>query len=166
MHVTADLVLELPTARADRALARGCVRARAVTRPIGVRASRARRDREPAAPAPRRATTPRPSAAAPRAEALLAEPEPAPPSRAGAGARARNRPRAEAAAARLRVQTRPWSKVFVDGRMVGNTPLMGVEISAGRHTLTFVNDDFGIRKTVKVDVEPGQVVTQVLTLDE
>jgi serine/threonine-protein kinase len=66
----------------------------------------------------------------------------------------------------LRVQTRPWSKVFVDGRLVGNTPLMGLELSAGRHTLTFVNDDFGIRKTVKVQVEAGQTLTQVLTLTE
>ena len=89
-------------------------------------------------------------AAAPEPEP---EPEPAPAVAGGA-------------AGTLRVQTRPWSKVFVDGRMVGNTPLMGVEISAGRHTLTFVNDDFGIRKSVKVDVQPGQVVTQVLTLDE
>ena len=64
------------------------------------------------------------------------------------------------------MQTRPWSKVFVDGRLVGNTPLMGVPISAGRHTLTFVNDDFNIRKTVKVEVETGQTLTQVLTLDE
>jgi serine/threonine-protein kinase len=64
------------------------------------------------------------------------------------------------------VQTRPWSKVLVDGRLIGTTPLMNVPLSAGRHTLTFVNDDFGIRKTVKVQIEAGQTLTQVLTLTE
>ena len=65
----------------------------------------------------------------------------------------------------LRVQTRPWSKVFVDGRPVGTTPLTGLTLSAGRHTLTFVNEDFGIRKTVKIEIEAGQTLTQSLTLE-
>jgi hypothetical protein len=54
----------------------------------------------------------------------------------------------------------------VDGHLVGTTPLMNVPLSAGRHTLTFVNEDFGIRKTVKVQIEAGQTLTQVLTLTE
>jgi hypothetical protein len=81
------------------------------------------------------------------------EPEPAAPSRGvGTGT--------------LRVQTRPWSKVSIDGRPVGTTPLMNVPLSAGSHTLTFTNDDFGIKKVVKVQIEAGQVLTQVLTLTE
>jgi serine/threonine-protein kinase len=64
------------------------------------------------------------------------------------------------------VQTRPWSKVFVDGKFIGNTPLMGVDVPAGRRTLTFVNDEFGIRKVVKLQVTAGQVTTQVLTLTD
>ena len=105
----------------------------------------------PAAARARAALAARAAAAAPRAGArpepvAAAEPEPEPePEPAGGGG-----------TGTLRVQTRPWSKVFVDGRLVGNTPLMGVELSAGRHTLTFVNDDFGIRKTVKVDIQAGQ----------
>ena len=43
---------------------------------------------------------------------------------------------------------------------------MNVPLSAGKHTLLFVNDDFGIRKTVKVQIEAGQVLTQVLTLTD
>ena len=66
----------------------------------------------------------------------------------------------------LRVQTRPWSKVSIDGRPVGTTPLMNVPLSAGSHTLVFTNDDFGIKKVVKVQIEAGQVLTQVLTLTE
>jgi serine/threonine-protein kinase len=73
-------------------------------------------------------------------------------------------PPAAVAMATLRVQTRPWSSVFVDGHLVGNTPLMNVPIKAGRRTLTFVNEEFRVRKTVTVQVEPGQVLTQVLNL--
>jgi hypothetical protein len=62
------------------------------------------------------------------------------------------------------VQTRPWSQVFVDGRLIGTTPQMGIQLSAGRHTVTFVNNDFGIRKTIKVNIKAGGVETQVLTL--
>jgi eukaryotic-like serine/threonine-protein kinase len=66
----------------------------------------------------------------------------------------------------LRVNTRPWSKVFVDGRLIGNTPQMNISLPSGKHTVTLVNDDFGIRKTVKVDIRPGEIETQVLTLTE
>jgi hypothetical protein len=75
-------------------------------------------------------------------------------------------PRASGGTGTLRVNTRPWSKVFVDGRLIGNTPQMNVPLDAGRHTVTLVNDDFGIRKTIKVDIKAGEVETQVLTLTE
>ena len=64
----------------------------------------------------------------------------------------------------LRVQTRPWSQVFVDGRLIGTTPQTNIALSAGSHTVTFVNNDFGIRKTIKVTIKAGQTETQVLTL--
>jgi hypothetical protein len=66
----------------------------------------------------------------------------------------------------LRVQTRPWSQVFVDGKLVGNTPQMAIAVTSGSHTLLLVNDEFGLRKTVKVNVAPGEVVTKVLNLAE
>ena len=64
----------------------------------------------------------------------------------------------------LRINTRPWSNVFVDGSLVGNTPQMGLKLSSGRHTITLINDDFGIRKTIKVSIKSGEVVTRVLNL--
>ncbi len=89
-----------------------------------------------------------------RAPVAAVEPPPAAEPRGGGGT------------GTLRVNTRPWSKVFVDGRLIGNTPQMNVPLEAGRHTLTLVNDDFGIRKTVKVDIKAGEIETQVLTLAE
>ena len=65
----------------------------------------------------------------------------------------------------LRVQTRPWSQVYVDGRLVGNTPQMNIRVPAGSHRLTLVNPEFNIRETVSVNVGVGETVTKILTLN-
>jgi serine/threonine protein kinase len=64
----------------------------------------------------------------------------------------------------LRINTRPWSQVFVDGRLIGNTPQMNIPLPAGRHTVTLVNSDFNIRHTITVEIRAGQTETRVLTL--
>lgn len=64
----------------------------------------------------------------------------------------------------LRVNTRPWSKVFVDGRLVGNTPQFNIKLKAGSHTVKLVNDQMGLTKRVKVRVRAGQTVTKVINL--
>lgn len=65
----------------------------------------------------------------------------------------------------LRVNSRPWSVVFVDGRRVGNTPQRSLELSAGTHRLEFVNEEFGLRKTVTVEVKAGETLTKVVALE-
>ena len=64
----------------------------------------------------------------------------------------------------LEVQTRPWSRVFVDGRLVGPTPLTNVRLSPGRHTLTFVNEEYEIRERVSVTIRAGETERVVRTL--
>lgn len=64
----------------------------------------------------------------------------------------------------LRVNTTPWSQVFVDGRLIGNTPQMNVPLPAGRHTITFVNPEFNIRERVNVTIRPGQTETLIRRL--
>jgi hypothetical protein len=64
----------------------------------------------------------------------------------------------------LRVNTRPWSQVYVGNRLVGNTPQMGIQLPSGRHRITLVNPAFGIRKTISVRIRAGQTVTKILTL--
>jgi eukaryotic-like serine/threonine-protein kinase len=66
----------------------------------------------------------------------------------------------------LRVNTRPWSQVFIDGKSFGNTPRMNLSVPAGTHTVTLVNEAFGIRKTVEVTIAPGKVETMILNLAE
>ena len=165
LHVTPGTVLDLPTAQliahaqepesppaqaspsAPSSLAQqSTATASSSPRPHhGTSSSRPRGpDEQPPSPSP--------VSVAPQPEP---EPEPEPAAPASSGG-----------TGTLRVQTRPWSKVSIDGRPVGTTPLMNVPLSAGKHTLTFVNDDFGIQKTVKVQIEAGQVLTQVLTLTE
>jgi hypothetical protein len=43
---------------------------------------------------------------------------------------------------------------------------MNIPLSAGTHTLTLVNDEFGLRKTVRVSIKAGEVTTKILNLAE
>jgi len=64
----------------------------------------------------------------------------------------------------LSINTVPWSQVFVDGRLVGNTPQRNIELSAGSHRLTLVNESFNIREVVQVNIQAGKTLKKVLTL--
>ncbi len=66
----------------------------------------------------------------------------------------------------LRINSRPWAEVSIDGRSVGNTPLMNLELSAGTHRITLRNPDFSLEKTIRVEITPGETVTKVVRLDE
>jgi serine/threonine protein kinase len=65
---------------------------------------------------------------------------------------------------RLRINTRPWSEVSVDGKRIGNTPQMNIELKPGKHTVLLVNEQFSIRKTISVDIVPGETTTKVIDL--
>jgi len=65
----------------------------------------------------------------------------------------------------LRVMTRPWSQIYVDGRLVGTSPQANIQVAAGTHRLTLVNPALNIRQTVSVTVRAGETVTKVLTLE-
>jgi eukaryotic-like serine/threonine-protein kinase len=123
---------------------------------------------------------PTPAAEAPKPKKAAAAPAPAAPSapkvavkdRAttpSAPSPKRERPVAAATAApggkgTLRINTRPWSQVFVNGKMVGNTPQMNIPLPAGTHKVRLVNPDFKLTKTITVQIVAGKTVTQVITL--
>ena len=65
----------------------------------------------------------------------------------------------------LRINSRPWSKVYVDGRLVGNTPQMGLLLDSGKHTVTLVNPDFSLRKVLTVNIKRGDTVTKIVNLE-
>ena len=64
----------------------------------------------------------------------------------------------------LRINSRPWSTISVDGVVVGNTPQMNIKVSAGSHTITLENPQFGVKQKLSVTVRPGETVTRVVTL--
>jgi eukaryotic-like serine/threonine-protein kinase len=66
----------------------------------------------------------------------------------------------------LRVNSRPWAQVFVDGRMVGNTPQMGIQLAAGKHTIKLVNPEMGLKKSFTFTARAGETETKVLNLIE
>lgn len=65
----------------------------------------------------------------------------------------------------LRINSRPWSQVFIDGRLIGNTPQMAVSVPAGRYTVRLSNPELGMSKTIILQVSAGELVTRVETLE-
>ncbi|MFH0899162.1 MAG: serine/threonine-protein kinase [Pseudomonadota bacterium] len=79
--------------------------------------------------------------------------------------RAPNRPRHPGMAAitvpagigELRIASSPSCEVIVDGKARGATPLAGLMLPAGNHTVQLVNSRFGIDRTLTVQVKPDEV---------
>jgi hypothetical protein len=107
--------------------------------------------------APSRVTRPRPQSAP------AAELKPAPVAQAAAEA-ASARAASDDADGTLRINSRPWSRVYIDGRLVGNTPQMQLTLSPGWHTVTLVNPDFGVQKVLTIRIKPGEVATKIVDL--
>jgi len=66
----------------------------------------------------------------------------------------------------LRVNSRPWAQVFVDGRMIGNTPQMGIPLSVGKHNVKLVNKELGMSDKFSIQIESGKVLTKIVELSE
>jgi len=108
------------------------------------------------APAPLLAAPAEPAATAqrvPREE--LPPPPPAPPTPPPPP---RKRPAPVAPApGRLFVGATPWGEVYVDGRLIGHTPLVALPIAAGWHQLRIVRDGFAPFER-RIQVAPGEDV--------
>jgi hypothetical protein len=66
----------------------------------------------------------------------------------------------------LRLNSRPWSQVFVDGKLIGNTPQMGLRLSAGSHEIALANQQLGMSKKIHVDIVADEITTRIVTLEE
>jgi serine/threonine-protein kinase len=60
------------------------------------------------------------------------------------------------AAAHLRINAEPWAHVTLDGRPLGETPLMDVEVEPGRHRLRFEHVPSEAIEERTIDVDPGE----------
>jgi len=115
-------------------------------------------------PAPKRAPEPAAAAAAesPRGPARpAAKPKHALVQRAPPKAKEKVAPTGSGL---LRINARPWATVTLDGKLLGNTPLIDVTVSAGTHTIRLENPQFGLSKTLKVRINPNETVTKVVDL--
>jgi serine/threonine protein kinase len=98
-------------------------------------------------PAPTPAPTPRPTPTPAPAPTPAPTPAPAPapapaPSVAGTGT--------------LNVQSRPAARVMLDGTEIGYTPIVGLEVSAGRHRVVLINEEFDMERSYLVNIDAGQ----------
>ena len=66
----------------------------------------------------------------------------------------------------LQVNSRPWSRILVDGQFMGHTPQRALRLPAGHHRVLLVNDQLDMNKFFEITIEPGEVVTRVEVLDE
>lgn len=65
---------------------------------------------------------------------------------------------------KLNLDTSPWAEVFLNGRSLGETPLINVSLPAGRHILKLVNEPKGIHGAIEVEIEAGKTTTKKLNL--
>ncbi len=95
----------------------------------------------PAEPPPDEpAPTPPPAPATrPAARAERPGPSPEPTRQTTAAGRVAS---SDAQTGRLFVSSRPWGALYVDDKLIGNTPQANVEITAGTHRLRIVRDGF------------------------
>ncbi len=64
----------------------------------------------------------------------------------------------------LSVQTRPWSKVYINGKFVKNTPLVNHRLRAGSYRVTVENPTYKIKRSFRTTIRPGRTTTLVRTL--
>lgn len=66
----------------------------------------------------------------------------------------------------LSVNSRPWSQVTIDGKLIGNTPQLSVPLVAGRHKVKLSNPELGIVRGFTVDIVAGETTTKTIEFGE
>ena len=56
----------------------------------------------------------------------------------------------------LTLRTKPWTKVFIDGKPHGSTPLYRVELAPGKHTLHLENEQMDVDVKKKLVIKSGE----------
>lgn len=58
----------------------------------------------------------------------------------------------------LTLQSEPWANVYVDGVLIGSSPIVEHELAAKRTRVKLVNPELGLQKETVVEVKPGQAL--------
>jgi serine/threonine-protein kinase len=67
-------------------------------------------------------------------------------------------PAAQGGMGTLNINSLPASRVLLDGSPLGETPKMGISVSAGTHTVTFIHPELG-KKSMSIKVGAGETKT-------
>jgi eukaryotic-like serine/threonine-protein kinase len=86
-----------------------------------------------------------------------------PPSERSASASKSSRPVGKGT---VTFRVRPYATVIIDGKNMGQTPFSPVELSAGTHRVTYINDDLGKKVTETIEVKAGETLTIKKNLEE
>ena len=64
----------------------------------------------------------------------------------------------------LTFDARPWCDVRIDGRAVGQTPIVNHSLPAGSHRITCTNPELGVTRNLRVTIAPGETTRRRLDL--
>lgn len=65
---------------------------------------------------------------------------------------------------RLTLQSVPWANVYVDGKLMGPTPLVELELPAGPIKVRLVNPELGVDRTETITIPRGKTVKRRVEL--
>ncbi|MBX3203258.1 MAG: PEGA domain-containing protein, partial [Labilithrix sp.] len=59
-----------------------------------------------------------------------------------------------------------WTRVTVNGKAVGSTPLVRLSLGPGTHTIVMENPGEGIRESTTVTIKSGETTSKRLAFDD
>ncbi len=66
----------------------------------------------------------------------------------------------------LTIDSAPWSLVSIDGKAQGQTPLVGLKLPAGPHSLLLQNPELHREASYTVTIEPGETTARRIGLEQ
>ena len=56
----------------------------------------------------------------------------------------------------LTINSMPWANIYIDGKLIGSTPISKHKLPSGSYKIQFKNPKSGIDKTIPVELKPGE----------
>ncbi len=63
---------------------------------------------------------------------------------------------------KLTLKTTPWTSVFLNGKKLGDTPLVDFPVPVGTYVLKLSNPDTGLNTSIEVEIKQGQTTAKKL----
>jgi hypothetical protein len=126
--------------------------ARHETRPPDASARERDATRRRDASGPKPDTEPRRDLAAPEVDAAPGSVSDRPPRRVPGGD------------GELDLNSSPWARVTIDGRLAGETPLQGLKLRAGKHVVRLVNQERRLSAQLTIQIHAGRTTRRWIRL--